>query len=308
MQAREAELDASKAEPLSAACQAELDAFKQDASTNINKNVRLGEAAACHVCLLCRFGSRSRAPQPASVRTSHWVRVFPLAPPLPLAVCACVARAWCAPLAPRPRSRPNPAPRPPSPTSANPQRCGASAMPPSSARKLTQRRRARCCCACASTARSCAPPARRAAGRAAAVQPDAQLMPCACWALLCRRRAVACPHISMRAAGAVHAAAGRDGPPPSDCLPPALLLPFLPTAERGVCSGAGCQRRRADRPAPAARLQAGDCSALLRQGQARRRGAGAGLGLRLASLHALRGTARARCSRCRDGAEHCRMR
>lgn len=40
-QARAAEEDASTTDPLSAACQAELDAFKQDASTNINKNVQL---------------------------------------------------------------------------------------------------------------------------------------------------------------------------------------------------------------------------------------------------------------------------
>lgn len=42
LQARAAEEDASTTDPLSAACQAELDAFKQDASTNINKNVQLG--------------------------------------------------------------------------------------------------------------------------------------------------------------------------------------------------------------------------------------------------------------------------
>lgn len=50
LQARAAEEDASTSDPLSAACQAELDAFKQDASTNINKNVRLGA-----YCIRCSF-------------------------------------------------------------------------------------------------------------------------------------------------------------------------------------------------------------------------------------------------------------
>lgn len=47
LQARAAEEDASTTDPLSAACQAELDAYKEDASTNINKNVQLGGFLVC---------------------------------------------------------------------------------------------------------------------------------------------------------------------------------------------------------------------------------------------------------------------